>query len=207
MHSLHTETVQEWADLKNKHRMCPELRRWEWWFGSKGEQLWLLNHPMFAYLSQSTSFIPLPPLSMWDGLVTNIRKYGRWISPEFNPFPSCTFSFKNTAALTAGVCLLFFQQSCLSLTCFSIFSSSSSESYVDTTQCWRWLLQWALLLCIGTKKGYSHAWHVNTEIPFTSFSLKAVFRVKMFNRCQFTFIDLFWWAPVGADGDNWQFPN
>lgn len=40
--------VQEWADWKNKDGMCSELGCWEWWFGSKGEQLYLLNHPVFV---------------------------------------------------------------------------------------------------------------------------------------------------------------
>lgn len=40
--------VQERADLKNKDGMCSELGWWEWWFGLKGEQLYLLNHPVFA---------------------------------------------------------------------------------------------------------------------------------------------------------------
>lgn len=40
--------IQEWAGLKNKDGMCSELGCREWWFGSTGEQLYLLNHPVFA---------------------------------------------------------------------------------------------------------------------------------------------------------------
>lgn len=122
--------------------------------------------------------IPLPSLRMWGRLVGSIRKDGRWISPEFNWFPSRTRSLQNTAAFSAAFCLLFFQQPCLPLACFSIFSSSSSDSYVDTTQCWSQLLDRALLLHLGTKRGYFHACHVDTKIPFTSVSSKSAIQCQ-----------------------------
>lgn len=46
----------------------------------------------------------------------------------------------------------FLKQSCLSLACFSIFSSSS-ESYVDTTQHWPWLLEWSIVAAYRYKEG------------------------------------------------------
>lgn len=115
-------------------------------------------------------------------------------------FPSGAHSLQNTAAFTAAFCLLFFQQPFLSLACFSIFSSSSSsESYVDTTQCWSQLLEQGIVAAYRYKEGLFSCLPCGYQNSFHFYFFKVCHSVSRGSAGASSLSALSWWAPVGVD--------
>lgn len=166
--------------------------------------LCLLNYPQVCF-----SF----PCLLWESEAGLLGALGS-MKGEF-PRNLTDFRAEHTHFRTQLLSLLLFvcfssSKPCLSLACFSIFSSSSSssESSVDTTQCWSQLLEQGIVPACGYQEELFSCLSCGYQNSLHFYFFKVCYSVSRGSAGASSLSALSWWAPVGVDeGQKVFFPN